>query len=145
MPPSLNSQVEALYQFLERVGMEQRLEAMAQELDETGSNRESQILNQLWEILMSALEQMYDVLGQTHWEPEHFVRLLRLLLSQYDVGTIPPVLDVVQLGPVTSMRCHSQKHLILLGAQEGSLPAYSGSAGVLTDQERVTLRALGFP
>lgn len=142
---SLNSQVEALYQFLERVGMEQRLEAMAQELDETGSNRESQILNQLWEILMSALEQMYDVLGQTHWEPEHFVRLLRLLLSQYDVGTIPPVLDVVQLGPVTSMRCHSQKHLILLGAQEGSLPAYSGSAGVLTDQERVTLRALGVP
>lgn len=142
---SLQGQVEALYAFLETVGMEQQLERLAGELDALGGSRDSQILNQLWEILMSALEQMYDVLGQTHWEPEHFQRLLRLLLSQYDVGTIPPVLDVVQLGPVTAMRCHSQKHLILLGAQEGNLPAYSGSAGVLTDQERVALRKLNVP
>ncbi len=142
---SLQGQVEALYAFLETVGMEQQLEDLAGKLDAAGSNRDSQILNQLWEILMSALEQMYDVLGQTHWEPEHFQRLLRLLLSQYDVGTIPPVLDVVQLGPVSAMRCHSQKHLILLGAQEGNLPAYSGSTGVLTDQERVALRKLNVP
>ena len=141
----LGDQVQALYDFLETVGMEQRLDALAQELDAQGGSRDAQILNQLWEILLSALEQMYDVLGQTHWEPEHFVRLLRLLLSQYDVGTIPPVLDVVQMGSVPAMRCHSGKHLILLGAQEGNLPAYSGAAGVLTDQERVTLRDLGAP
>ena len=141
----LSQQVEALYGFLEDVAMEQRLEQLARELDDSGDGRNAQILNQLWEILMSALEQLYDVLGDTHWEPEYFSRLLRLLLSQYDVGTIPPVLDVVQLGPVSAMRCHGEKHLILLGAQEGSLPGYSGSAGVLTDQERVTLRQLGVP
>ena len=141
----LGQQVQALYDFLEAVDMEQRLDQLARTLDEQGDGRDAQILNQLWEILLSALEQMYDVLGQTHWEPEHFVRLLRLLLSQYDVGTIPPVLDVVQLGPVSAMRCHSAAHLILLGAQEGNLPAYSGAAGVLTDQERVTLRRLGVP
>ena len=142
---SLGQQVQALYDFLEAVGMEQRLDQLARELDAQGNGRDAQILNQLWEILLSALEQMYDVLGQTHWEPEHVARLLRLLLSQYDVGTIPPVLDVVQLGPVSAMRCHSAAHLILLGAQEGNLPAYSGAAGVLTDQERVTLRRLGVP
>ena len=142
---SLGQQVQALYDFLEAVNMEQRLDQLARTLDDRGDGRDAQILNQLWEILLSALEQMYDVLGQTHWEAEHFVRLLRLLLSQYDVGTIPPVLDVVQLGPVSAMRCHSAAHLILLGAQEGNLPAYSGAAGVLTDQERVTLRRLGVP
>ena len=142
---TLAEQVEALYGFLEDVGMERQLEQLAKELEKCGDGRNAQILNQLWEILMSALEQLYDVLGDTHWEPEHFTRLLRLLLSQYDVGTIPPVLDVVQLGPVSAMRCHGGKHLILLGAQEGSLPGYSGSAGVLTDQERVTLRNLGVP
>ena len=141
----LRGQVLALYRFLRAIQMEEKLSCMARQLDEEGDNRSTQILNQLWEILMSALEQMYDVLGQTHWEPEHFVRLLRLLLSQYDVGTIPPVLDAVQMGPVSAMRCHQQKHLILLGAQEGNLPGYSGSSGVLTDQERVTLRQLGVP
>ena len=138
---NLCQQVEALYGFLEDLGMERRLEQLAGELE----GRDAQILNQLWEILLSALEQLYDVLGETHWEPEHFLRLLRLLLSQYDVGTIPPVMDVVQLGPVSAMRCHMEKHLILLGAQEGNLPGYSGSTGVLTDQERVTLRKLGVP
>lgn len=142
---SLSRQVLALYGFLEDVGMEQRLEQLSRELDDSGDGRNAQILGQLWEILLSALEQLYDVLGDTHWEPEHFARLLRLLLSQYDVGTIPPVLDVVQIGPVSAMRCHGEKHLILLGAQEGCLPGYSGSTGVLTDQERVTLRDLGVP
>ena len=141
----LKEQIQALYGFLTDIGLARRLSRMAQEYDAAGDNRSAQILNQLWEILLSALEQMYDVLGNTVWEPEHFCRLLRLLLSQYDVGTIPPVLDAVQMGPVSAMRCHQQKHLIILGAQEGNLPGYSGSAGVLTDQERVTLRNLGVP
>ena len=142
---NLQQQVLALYTFLEDIRLEQRLAGLARQLDEEGDNRSAQILNQLWEIMLSALEQLYDVLGQTRWEPEHFSRLLRLLLSQYDVGTIPPVLDAVQVGPVSAMRCHQEKHLILLGAQEGNLPGYSGSSGVLTDQERVELRRLGVP
>jgi len=141
----LRGQVLAVYDFLEEIDLSGRLSAMAEEMDAAGDNRNAQILNQLWEILLSALEQMHDVLGQTSWEAEHFVRLFQLLLSQYDVGTIPPVLDAVQMGPVSAMRCNQQKHLILLGAEEGNLPGYNGSSGVLTDQERVTLRQLGVP
>lgn len=141
----LRQQVLALYGFLEEIHLERRLQKAAEDLDRAGDNRGVQILNQLWEILLSALEQLHDVLGNTAWEPEHFTRLLRLLLSQYDVGTIPPVLDAVQAGPVSAMRLHEQKHLIVLGCHEGNLPGYTGSAGVLTDQERVALRELGVP
>lgn len=141
----LRAQVQALYGFLEDIHLQRQLDDMALSLDQAGDNREAQILNQLWDLLISALEQLYDVLGETHWEGEHFSRLLKLLLSQYDVGTIPPVLDAVQFGPISAMRCHEQKHLLLLGAKEGSLPGYPGSTGVLTDQERVALRSLGVP
>lgn len=142
---NIRDQVNALYGFMEDIGLEQRLSQMAKDMDEAGDNRSSQILNQLWDILISAVEQMYDVLGDTYWESESFSRLLKLLLSQYDVGTIPPVLDAVQMGPVSAMRCNQQKHLIVLGAEEGKLPGYSGSSGVLTDHERVALRELGIP
>lgn len=142
---NLCGQVTALYRFLEEIQMEYRLADLAQQMDQSGDNRSAQILNQLWEILLSAMEQMYDVLGETYWEDEHFSRLFRLLLSQYDVGTIPPVLDAVQMGPVSAMRCHQEKHLIVLGAEEGKLPGYTGSMGILTDQERVSLRAMGVP
>ncbi len=141
----LRQQVLALYGFLEDIDLGERLRRMAEEMDGVGDNRSAQILSQLWEILLAALEQLHDVLGQTAWEPEHFTRLLRLLLSQYDVGTIPPVLDAVQAGPVSAMRLHQQKHLIVLGCQEGNLPGYTGSAGILTDQERVALREMGVP
>ena len=142
---NVREQVMAVYHFLEEISLESRLAQLAEEMDAAGDNRSAQILNQLWEILLSALEQLYDVLGETHWDQEHFAKLFRLLLSQYDVGTIPPVLDAVQMGPVTSMRCNTQKYLFVLGAEEGKLPGYSGAAGVLTDQERVTLRELGVP
>ena len=142
---NLADQVEVLYEFLQQIRLEQRLEELANRLDAAGDNRSAQILNQLWEILIGALEQLYDVLGQSVWEPDTFMRLFQLLLSQYDVGTIPPVLDAVQVGAVSTQRLHQQKHLIVLGAKEGFLPGYTGTSGVLTDQERVVLRELGVP
>ena len=142
---NLSQQVTALYQFLEDIKLARRLSDLAQEMDRAADNRSAQILNQLWDILMTAMEQLYDVLGETSWDMETFTRLFKLLLSQYDVGTIPPVLDAVTVGPVSAMRCQRSNHLIVLGVLEGMLPGYSGSAGVLTDQERTMLRDLGVP
>ncbi len=142
---SVSQQVTALYDFWEETGFARRISELAEQRDAAGDNRSAQILNQLWEILLTALEQLYDVLGSTQWDSQVFTKLLKLLLSQYDVGTIPPVLDSVAVGPVTAMRCQQQKHLLILGAAEGSLPGYGGSAGLLTDQERVQLRDLGLP
>ena len=142
---NLEEQVGAVYRFLEENDLARRLSEMAREMEQAGDGRSAQELNQLWEILLSALEQLSDVLGQTVWDTESFSRLLRLLLSQYDVGTIPTVLDALTLGPVSAMRCQQARHLLVLGAAEGFLPAYGGSAGVLTDPERVELRRLGVP
>lgn len=142
---NLAQQVLALYDFLEDIQLARRLSVLAAELDSQGDNRSAQELNQLWEILLGAMEQIYDILGRTVWETDSFNRLFKLLLSQYDVGTIPTVLDSVVVGPVSAMRCQQTRHLIVLGAEEGNLPGYGGSEGVLTDQERVTLRKLGVP
>lgn len=138
-------QVQALLEFLQQIRFCERLEEMANAVEENGDRRSGQIYHQLWEILLGALEQLHDVLGETYWEADTFVRLLKLLLSQCDVGTIPPVLDAVSVGPVSAMRCQQQKYLIVLGADEGALPGYGGATGLLTDQERVTLRGIGVP
>ncbi len=141
----LSYQIEAIYCFFEEIDLAKRLSDLADTMDASGDNRSAQILNQLWEILLSALEQLHSVLGETVWETENFTKLFTLLLSQYDVGTIPPVLDAVTVGPISAMRCQEVDHLILLGAEEGMLPSYCGSRGVLTDQERNLLRQMGVP
>ena len=142
---NLSGMVQALLVFLEEIRLSQRLDELAQRADRHGDNRAAQEYNQLWEILLGALEQLDSVLGESKWEPEAFSRLLRLLLSQYDVGTIPTVLDAVMVGSVSAMRCQQVKHMMILGAAEGNLPRYGGSAGVLSDGERTKLRELGVP
>lgn len=142
---SLEQQVQALFVFLSEIQLQSRLSDFANERDAAGDNRSAQILNQLWDILLVALHQMSDTLGQTHWDQDSFIRLFRLLLSQYDVGTIPPVLDTVTVGTVSSMRCQQPKHLLIIGAAEGNFPSYGLTSGILTDQERNILRQLGVP
>ncbi len=141
----VQQQVTVLYRFLEDIGLNRRLQQLALEFEKNGDRRSAQILNQLWEILLGALEQLYDTLNETTWDADSFVKLLRLLLGRYDVGTIPSVLDAVTAGPVSAMRCHPCKHLIILGASEGSFPNYGGSSGVFNDQERTLLQKLGVP
>lgn len=141
----IHQQVQGIYTFLEDIFLQGRLSDLAAKMDSSGDNRSAQILNQLWDILLSALAQMDDVLGQTQWDSDSFLRLFKLLLSQYDVGTIPPVLDTLTVGPVTAMRCQQVKHLIVLGAAEGKFPSYGAASGVLSDQERCTLRQMGVP
>ncbi len=142
---NLRQQILALAAFFEETALTDRIGQLSDAMESAGQDRTVQILDQLWEILLGAMEQLHDVLGETVWEGEHFSKLLKLLLSQYDVGTIPTVLDCVAVGPVTAMRCQTQKHLLLLGANEGSLPGYGGTTGLLSDQERVELRSLGLP
>ncbi len=137
--------IQGVYRFLEEIHMADRLERLAYRMAKEGQLRSCQILNQLWEILLNAFKQLEDMLGSTAWEKDTFVRLLKLLLSQYSVGTIPSTLDAVSVGDISTMRCQESDHLILLGAEEGSLPKYAQSSGVLSDQERTALRGLGVP
>ncbi len=142
---SVPQQVTALYDFLTDIQLNRRLRHIALQMEERGDYRNAQILNQLWEILLSALEQLHDTLCEISWDGETFSRLLRLLLQQYDVGTIPSVLDSVTVGSVSAMRCQKSRHLFILGMSEGAFPSYGGSAGVLNDQERNILLSLGVP
>ena len=141
----LSGHIAGLLAFLEQTHLAEGLEELAAQAEADGDPRAAQEYNQLWEILIGALEQLDSVLGRTHWDAEAFSRLLRLLLSQYDVGTIPTVLDAVTVGSVSAMRCQQVRHLLVLGASEGNLPAYGGSAGILSDAERTELRRLGVP
>lgn len=139
----LEDMIRAVYGFIEDIRLSESISNLSAQMQEEGDHRGVQILDQLWEILIGALEQLYDMLGHTVWESETFLRLFQLLLSQYDVGTIPPVLDSVTVGPADAMRCQQAKHLIVLGAVEGAFPAYASARGVLSEQERESLVKLG--
>lgn len=138
-------QLQALYDFFQAVDLPRRMDQLAAYFDENGEARRAQEQEQLWEILMHAMDQLAELLGDTVRDAESFLRLLRQLLIQYSVGTIPPVLDSVLVGGIPAMRRTQAKHVFLLGAQEGLLPQIGGGGRVLTEQERQQLAGMGLP
>lgn len=133
----------ALYRFLEGIGLPERLTQRAAELEETGERKLADEYRQLWEILTGALEQCAMLLADTELDLEEFTGLFKLVLSQYDVGTIPVSLDRVTAGDATRLAHKHVKMLILLGADDASIPAVAAQTGLLTDQDREALAELG--
>lgn len=135
--------VLALDAFLEELQLRQRLEQKANRCLASGQGQAAQELIQLYEIVRQSLEQTWLILGQTTRSPEDFCRLYRLLLTQYRVGTIPAGLDQVHISDLPDLRYRTTKHLLVLGASDGSFPSYRTTEGILTEDERRRLAAHG--
>lgn len=133
----------SLYAFLEEIGLPGRLTDRANALRENGEAALSAEYEQLWEILCSALEQCADLLGETPMDWEEYSRLLRLVLSQYQVGAIPVSLDRVTAGEMPRLAHKGCKVLYILGADDGSIPAAAPSPGLLHDEDREALASFG--
>ena len=136
-------QANALYTFMERIGVPQRLVERMDALQQRGELALAEEYRQLWDILCGALEQCAALLGDTPMELEEFASLFRLVLSQYDVGSIPVSLDRVTAGETTRQTNHRVKVLFFLGADDGSVPQVSGGAGLLSDDDRSLLASYG--
>ncbi len=132
----------ALYAFLEKIGLAERLSRRSQELRASGEDQAADEYRQLWGILVSALENTADILRDTPMGQNEFSRLFRLVLSQYDVGTIPQTLDRVFMGDISRLRSRQVKCLIVLSANDGALPAVS-EGGILSDDEKERLAGYG--
>ena len=136
-------QAICLYSFMEEIGLPQRLEDRVAELHRREQPALAEEYRQLWEILCRGLEQCAALLGETPMELEEFSGLFRLVLSQYDVGTIPVSLDRVTVGETTRETGHPVKVLFLLGADDVSIPKAGSAPGLLSDEDRSVLVGYG--
>ena len=136
-------QAAALARFFEDLHLPETLAARADTLIQAGQERLAAEYRQLWELIVSALEQSEAILGETEMDFSAFGRLFLQMLSQYDVGTIPVALDRVSAGDFDRMRRRSIRHLIVLGASDDRLPLAQEQGGLFSEEERERLLALG--
>ena len=135
--------VLALYDFTEKITLNEQIEAFARHCAEQGELQRAQEYAQISALLCGVLEQMYGVLGVAEHTPEEFYRIFRAALSQCSVGTIPAKLDCVTVGSLMSQRRCDTPYVFLLGANEGAFPSAQTERSLLTDSERTTLMQYG--
>ena len=137
-----SGQAAALSALLEELKLPEQLEDRAAALEAAGQAELAAEYGQLWEIVVSALEQSAAILGETEMDMSRFGKLFTLMLSQYDVGLIPVSLDRVSAGDFDRMRRRAIRHLLVLGCSDGRLPMAEETVGVFDREERERLQAL---
>lgn len=135
--------LRVLWRFLDRLDLSGQLEERRAFLEERQELQLAAEYGQLWELLCAVMDQFAEILEDAPLDAEEFARLFKLVLTQYDVGTIPVSLDQVQVTEITRNDRHRVKVLFLMGANDHVLPAVSFGKGLLSREDREKLLELG--
>ena len=135
--------VLALYGFLEELDVPGQLTARTEALLSEGRLQLSDEYAQLWELVCQVMDQFVEILADGPVSSEEFLRLWKLMVGQYSVGTIPAAMDQVSFQQLDRNDRHQVKVLFLLGANDHVLPAAGRTGGILTEEEREVLLSQG--
>jgi ATP-dependent helicase/nuclease subunit B len=133
----------ALAGFLDAIRLPEQLQRRTELLEANGQSLYAAEYTQLWDAVVTALEQWNAVLGDRSMTTEECARLWTLLLNQYDVGAIPISYDRVSAGDLDRMRRRNIRHLILLGASDDRIPLAQETSGLFSDRDREALLGAG--
>ena len=101
---TVSERLHALRAFLEQTLFPEIACEQTNELYRQGKHQAAQEQEQLYEILMTAMEQAELVLGAQEMELDRFLQMFRMLLGCYQVGSIPANLDEVLVSGLDGMR-----------------------------------------
>ena len=133
------SQIQAVYRFMEETDLFEKISRQVADETESGDQESAQETAQVFNTMVECLQQTVSVLGATAVNGAELLKILRMTLSQYELGTIPAVLDAVSFGSVDSLRGAEPKVLYVLGANEGMIPSGVSGGSLLTERERSIL------
>lgn len=132
-----------LYLFLQSLGAEETLNALAETLRDQGRLPEADEVLREWNVVMGLLNELAQLLGEEVLPPADYAELFTLLLRTTDMGHIPQSLDSVILTTAGRMRLPETDAVFVVGLTEGEFPKTPGDQGLLTHADRDAMIAQG--
>jgi ATP-dependent helicase/nuclease subunit B len=136
--------VQLLYDFLSDVSrLPQKIEKLIGEQQKDNQLELAQETEQIWNITMENLDQLVEILGGEKLSMETFAKLLTAGFESVEVGILPPALDGLMMGTMQRTRSSRIKAMVVMGANEGVLPADPDSDSILNEDEKQQLLERG--
>ncbi|MCR5054725.1 MAG: PD-(D/E)XK nuclease family protein [Lachnospiraceae bacterium] len=135
---------EALYGLLLKYEIEKKLDEKSKEYEEKNERVKATEYDRIYPLIIDFLEKMHSILGDDPVDGESFKDLLDAGLDAVKVGIIPPSYDQVVFGDMERTRLEHIRNLFFIGVNDGAVPKAEGSAGIITDAERVKLKQADF-
>ena len=141
--PDMRQYCEQLNNALTACGFREKISACSERFASSGDYETANTYAQIYNKLLSVLEQTYDFFGDESLSPQEFHDMLAYALTGASVGIIPSTIDKVTVGDVRRSRAGNVKVMFVLGANEGMLPADTSDQGILSDDEKEAVRVKG--
>lgn len=129
----------AIYSLIERLDVRGKLEHEIR-----GAKRdEAMELSQLYNAVISALDEIAELLPNMPINQQAFIDALSYVLDEVKLGSIPTGEDNVTVAEASTIRAESIKYAFLLGACEGEFPATITQGSYFSDSDKIELEANG--
>ena len=134
---TVRQKAETLYEYIsETVKMPERLEEKARLEALRGLSEQAEETAQAWDGIVNILDQFVEIMGDEEISATDFAGVLKVGFESVELGILPPAADGLVLGTMQRMRLGRIKALIIIGANEGILPAAMAKEGLLSDDEK---------
>ena len=134
-----------VYDVLQKLEVEEKIENKIQEFLIQGSQEEAYIWKQTWDMLITILENLVDILGQEEVTVQEYLSLFEQGAESGKLGLIPTKADCIIIGDVERSRLPKIQALFVAGVNDGILPSVPQINGVFSERERMVLEEERLP
>lgn len=132
----------ALYEFLVKFQIEQRLKEMENDFLEQGDLSFGREYGQAYRYIIELFDKIVSLLGDEVIPLKEYREILDAGFEEIKVGVIPLSMDQVIVGDIERTRLNEIKVLFVIGANDGVIPKHSKKSGLLSQNDRNYLKKL---
>lgn len=133
----------AIYDFLEKQKIEEKIFLKMQELKEKNREDLVQEYKESYEILINVLDEIVKIFRNENITINQYANILKQGLKASSLGKIPGTQDQVIMGDVDRSRSHKVDTIFIIGLNDGVYPSINKSEGFLGDEDREYLKKQG--
>lgn len=142
---TVKDRIMAIYEFICANGMQEKLEAMAENFREQGDLGRAAEYSQTYSAIINLFDKTVEMLGDEVLSLKEFKGILESGFESIKVGIIPPGVDTVMVGDIERTRLKDIKKVIfIIGANDGIIPKNTTGSGIISDVERDFLGEASF-
>lgn len=135
----------AVYELLEDFDAFECVKKLSSYLENNGETILADEEIRLWDMMIDILDTLHETLEGKYISPQTFFDLMKLIISQSSISTIPRTMDEVTLGNADTVRPQAPRAVLVLGAIEGIFPKTPTESGIFTSLERDELIGMSLP
>ncbi len=140
---SVKGKTKVLYEFIQnKTNLNTKIEDLINDLRKDNELSFVREMTQIWNTIISVLDQMVELLGDLEITMSEYANILRAGMESIEVGIIPTTVDQVLVGTLQRSRTGAVKGLFVIGVNDGIIPSDKKNNELLIFEEKEALKQM---